>query len=117
MLTPSTPQSKMTDIPNILATRYASSALRDIWSESGKILSERELWIAVMKAQRELGLPIPEEAILEAVKDVQRIVIPEENMSGQYRSVIAPLLRNKEVVGINKIGSMITPAEIEDAIL
>ena len=45
--------------------------MRDIWSEAGKILSERELWIAVMKAQRELGLAIPEEAVAayENVKD------------------------------------------------
>lgn len=59
------------DIPNILAMRYASSTMRNIWSESGKILSERELWIAVMKAQRELGLSIPLEAIqaYEAVKE------------------------------------------------
>ena len=54
----------MTDaVPKILARRYASSALRSIWSERGRILAERDLWIAVMKAQRELGIDIPEEAI------------------------------------------------------
>jgi adenylosuccinate lyase len=58
-------------IPNVLAERYASPALCAIWSPEGKIRLERELWIAVMKAQRGLGLDIPEEAIAayERVKD------------------------------------------------
>ena len=50
-------------IPNVLAERYASSAIRDIWSPEGKVRLEREFWIAVMKAQRDLGLDIPEDAI------------------------------------------------------
>lgn len=50
-------------IPNILAQRYASHAIREIWSPKGKIRLERELWIAVMKAQADLGLPISPEAI------------------------------------------------------
>ena len=50
-------------IADVLAERYASSQMKDIWSAEGKILLERELWIAVMKAQKELGLEIPQEAI------------------------------------------------------
>ncbi|MCB1088653.1 MAG: adenylosuccinate lyase [Verrucomicrobiae bacterium] len=50
-------------IPNVLAERYASPSIRGIWSPEGKVRLERELWIAVMKAQRDLGLPIPAEAI------------------------------------------------------
>ncbi|MFN5960167.1 MAG: adenylosuccinate lyase, partial [Verrucomicrobiota bacterium] len=50
-------------IPNVLAERYATPAMTSIWSPEGKILLERELWIAVMKAQRDLGLDIPAEAI------------------------------------------------------
>lgn len=58
-------------IPNVLAGRYASPAMRDIWSPQAKIGLERDLWIAVMKAQRELGIAIPAEAITsyEAVRD------------------------------------------------
>ncbi len=50
-------------IPNVLAERYATPAINEIWSPAGKIRLEREFWIAVMKGQRELGLAIPEEAI------------------------------------------------------
>lgn len=58
-------------IPNVLAERYASSAIQSIWSAEGRIILEREFWIAVMKAQRDLGLDIPEEAIAayEKAKD------------------------------------------------
>ena len=58
-------------IPNVLAERYASPALQAIWSAEGRIVLEREFWIAVMKAQRDLGLDIPAEAIeaYEKVKD------------------------------------------------
>jgi adenylosuccinate lyase len=50
-------------IPNVLAERYASPAMQSIWSAEGRILLEREFWIAVMKAQRDLGLDIPQAAI------------------------------------------------------
>lgn len=57
-------------IPNILAERYASSESKSIWSTEGRIVLERELWIAVMKAQQQLGLDISDEAIAayESVK-------------------------------------------------
>jgi len=61
----STPgNSPMSDaIANVLASRYASPAVRHIWSDTGRIVMERRLWIAVMKAQCDLGLDIPQEAI------------------------------------------------------
>ena len=50
-------------IPNVLAERYATTPMKTIWSAEGKIVLEREFWIAVMKAQRDLGIDIPAEAI------------------------------------------------------
>ncbi len=52
-------------IPNVLAERYASPAIQAIWSAEGRIVLEREFWIAVMKAQRELGLDVPAAAIAD----------------------------------------------------
>ena len=43
-------------VPNVLATRYASAAMRDIWSPEHKIVAERRLWLAVLEAQRDLGV-------------------------------------------------------------
>jgi len=45
-------------IANVLANRYASA-----WSAETKIILERQLWIAVLKAQRDLGVDVPAEAI------------------------------------------------------
>ncbi len=56
-------------IANVLAERYASPAMRDIWSAPGRVLLERDFWIAVMKAQKDLGVPIP----ADAIKDYERI--------------------------------------------
>ncbi len=58
-------------IPNVLAERYASPAMKAIWSQHGRVALERDFWIAVMKAQRDLGVAIPAEAIkdYEKVKD------------------------------------------------
>ncbi len=43
-------------IPDVLATRYASPAMREIWSPEAKIIAERRLWLAVLRAQAELGV-------------------------------------------------------------
>ena len=43
-------------LPDILAQRYASAAMLEVWSPEGRIVLERELWIAVMKAQAALGV-------------------------------------------------------------
>ena len=58
-------------IVNVLASRYASLEMADVWSPESKIIMERELWIAVMKAQRQLGVDIPDDAVAayEAVID------------------------------------------------
>jgi adenylosuccinate lyase len=53
----------MAEVPNVLATRYATEAMRVIWAPANRIVLEREFWIAVMKAQRDLGVNIPAEAI------------------------------------------------------
>jgi adenylosuccinate lyase len=50
-------------IPNILATRYASTAMAQIWSPEEKIVLERRLWLAVAAAQVDLGVDIPSSAI------------------------------------------------------
>jgi len=58
-------------IPNVLSQRYASEAMTAIWSPRHKVVLERRLWIAVMRAQAELGVDIPDQVIAdyEAVVD------------------------------------------------
>ncbi len=54
--------------PNVLADRYASTAIKAIWSPTGRVEIERDYWIAVMKAQRDLGVDIPAAAIADYEK-------------------------------------------------
>ncbi|MGX7696791.1 adenylosuccinate lyase [Gordonia polyisoprenivorans] len=57
-------------ISNVLASRYASTDLVEIWSATNKIAAERRLWIAVLRAQRDLGIDVPDNAI----DDYERVV-------------------------------------------
>jgi adenylosuccinate lyase len=57
-------------IPNVLADRYASPELVNLWSAQHKIVLERELWVAVLEAQAELGVDVP----AEAVRDYERVL-------------------------------------------
>ncbi|MDI1288604.1 MAG: adenylosuccinate lyase, partial [bacterium] len=50
-------------IPNVLAGRYASTAMASIWSPEAKVVQERRLWLAVAAAQADLGIDIPQAAI------------------------------------------------------
>jgi adenylosuccinate lyase len=56
-------------LPNVLASRYASPPMTDVWSPEGKIVLERQLWIAVLRAQSELGVTIPD-GVIEAYEAV-----------------------------------------------
>lgn len=80
-------------IDNILAARYASPAMCLLWSAEAKVLLERDLWIAVMRAQRELGVDIPIEAIdaYERVKDdvqLERIAEREQRLRHDVKARI-----------------------------
>jgi adenylosuccinate lyase len=56
-------------IPNVLASRYASTGMVDLWSPAGKVVLERRLWIAVLRAQRDLGVDVPD-GVVEAYEAV-----------------------------------------------
>jgi adenylosuccinate lyase len=71
-------------LPDVLAARYASEPMVELWSPERKVRLERELWVAVMSAQRDLGVDIPAEAIadyravidavdLEAIESRERV--------------------------------------------
>ena len=50
-------------VPNVLASRYASVDMARLWSPEQKVVLERELWIAVLEAQQDLGITVPDDAI------------------------------------------------------
>ncbi|WP_049566321.1 adenylosuccinate lyase [Nonomuraea sp. SBT364] len=60
-------------IPDVLAARYASAELTRLWSPEYKVVAERRLWLAVLRAQAELGVAVPEGAAADYEKVVERV--------------------------------------------
>ncbi|MEX0581916.1 MAG: adenylosuccinate lyase [Mycobacterium sp.] len=60
-------------MPNVLANRYASAEMVAIWSPTAKVVAERRLWLAVLRAQRELGVDIPEAAIVDYERSTEQV--------------------------------------------
>jgi adenylosuccinate lyase len=56
-------------LPDVLATRYASPELVALWAPEEKVRLERRLWIAVLRAQRDLGVAVPD-GVIEAYEGV-----------------------------------------------
>ena len=57
-------------IPDVLASRYASPEMVRLWSAEQKIVLERRLWLAVLAAQKDLGVDVPDGVI----EDYERVV-------------------------------------------
>jgi len=60
-------------IPNVLAARYASPELARLWSPEHKVVLERRLWLAVLKAQADLGVDVPGQVIADYEKVVEQV--------------------------------------------
>ena len=56
-------------VSNVLAERYASEAMIAVWSSERRVALERRLWVAVLRAQRRLGLDVPD-GVIEAYEAV-----------------------------------------------
>ncbi len=58
---------------SLLANRYASEAMREIFAPEAKIIAERKLWIAVMRAQSALGHIIAKGVISDYEKVIAKV--------------------------------------------
>ncbi len=67
---------------DVLAARYASARMQELWSPKRRIVLERRLWIAILEAQCELGLAVDAsvvddyKAVVEQV-DLESIAVRE----------------------------------------
>jgi adenylosuccinate lyase len=61
-------------VPNVLAARYASDEMQRVWSPESKIVSERRLWLAVLAAQRDLGVDFGGADPDEVIKTYEQVV-------------------------------------------
>ena len=60
-------------MPNVLAGRYASPAMVSIWSPAAKVVAERRLWLAVLAAQADLGIAVPEGALADYERVIDQV--------------------------------------------
>ena len=60
-------------IPNVLAGRYASAELATVWSPEQKVVLERRLWLAVLRAQKDLGIEVPEQALADYERVLEQV--------------------------------------------
>jgi len=71
-------------VPNVLAARYASAAMNEIWEPEAKIRAERQLWISVMEAQADLGVSFgrdnPKDVIEAYQAQVEQIYLSSIDM-------------------------------------
>ena len=60
-------------VPNVLASRYASADMAELWSPTAKVVLERRLWLAVLAAQRDLGVDVPDGAVEDYEAVVEKV--------------------------------------------
>ncbi len=108
--------SEKANIENVLAARYASTEMCRIWSTANKILLERDLWIAVMKAQRQLGLDIPADAIAayENARDDVRLDRIDARERELRHDVKARLEEFNDLAGYEHIHKGMTSRDLTD---
>ena len=61
-------------VPNVLASRYASEQMRAVWAAPNKIIAERQLWLAVLAAQRDLGVDLGDDDLDAVVAAYERVL-------------------------------------------
>jgi len=60
--------------------------------------------------------PVPRRELDWALAGVDTVIVAEENLTGQYRAALAPHFGARRVLGVNKIGGLISPGEIARAV-
>ena len=105
-----------TQTPDVLAQRYASTAMCELWSATGKIRLEREFWIAVMKAQQAVGVEISDAVIAayEQVKDkidLERIAERERTLRHDVKARIEEFC---DLAGEQQIHKGLTSRDLTD---
>ena len=85
-----------TDVPNVLADRYASPAMLRIWSPVHKVVLERELWLAVLESQQAMGVNVPP-GVIEAYRGAL-LQVDLESIAARER--VTPASQSRPVVSV-----------------
>ena len=102
--------------PDVLASRYVSEEMKQNWSMHNKVLLERDFWLAVMHAQKDLGISIPEEALEAYLRvkeevDLDRIAQREQKLRHDVKARIEEFC---ELAGYQQIHKGLTSRDLTD---
>ncbi len=105
-------------ILDVLADRYATEEMVNIWSSSNKIKLERRFWIAALKAQQKLGINIPQEGIeaYESVIDIIDVGAIRTREIQRRHDVIARIETFNELAGYQLIHKPFTSRDLTDCV-
>ncbi|MEK6615411.1 MAG: transketolase C-terminal domain-containing protein [Bacteroidota bacterium] len=85
--------------------------------------ASREAVKLLRKQGEKVSLLIPKTLLpvspkyFEIIEKYKRVMIAEENLTGQYKNILFGEYGNKNVIGVNEIAEMITPEKIIDAVV
>ena len=101
---------------NVLASRYASSQMVDMWSAEGRVVMEREFWIALLEAQQNLGIDIPDGVVddYRAVTDRVDLTSIREREKVIRHDVKARIEEFCELAGFEHVHKGLTSRDLTD---
>jgi len=108
----------MSITPNVLATRYATKEMVEIFDPVNKIINERKFWITILKLQQKSGLPITDsdiKAYEQVVKKVDLASIDKREMKSRH-DVKARIEEFNALAGVEKIHIGLTSRDLTENI-
>jgi len=104
------------EYPDVLADRYASPEMVRIWSPEQKVKTERKYWIAVMRAQAELGMDISPDIIkaYEKVVDVVNLDSMRAREKITHHDIVAHIEEFNALAGHEAIHKGMTSRDVTE---
>ena len=111
-------ESLKPEYPDVLADRYASPEMVQIWSPENKVKAERRYWIAVMRAQADLGMDIAPEVIAayESVVDNVDFDSMRTREARTHHDVVARIEEFNALAGYQAAHKGMTSRDITESI-
>jgi adenylosuccinate lyase len=108
----------MVVIPNVLALRYATKEMVDVFDPINKIISERKFWVSILKLQQKAGLPITDGDIKAYEKVFEKVDLDsiDKREIKTRHDVKARIDEFNSLAGIEKIHIGLTSRDLTENI-
>jgi len=105
-------------IPNVLATRYATSEMVAIFDPINKIIAERKFWITILRLQKAGGLSITDSEIASYEKVIEKVDLTsiEKRERANRHDVKARIEEFNSLAGLEKIHIGLTSRDLTENI-